>query len=88
MAWTNPRTWAVGENVTAALMNTHVRDNMLQTAPARVTTQGDIVFASGANALSRLGIAAVNKVLVGGANTPAWSDTVCEASNKGQLVGK
>lgn len=27
MAWTAPRTWVVGEIVTAALMNTHVRDN-------------------------------------------------------------
>lgn len=26
--WTAPRTWAVGELVTAALMNTHVRDNL------------------------------------------------------------
>jgi hypothetical protein len=28
MAWTSPRTWVAGETVTAALMNTHVRDNM------------------------------------------------------------
>ena len=27
MAWTAPRTWTTGELVTAALMNTHVRDN-------------------------------------------------------------
>lgn len=26
--WTTPRTWAVGELVTAALMNTHLRDNL------------------------------------------------------------
>ena len=29
MAWTAPRTWVTGEIVTAALMNTHLRDNML-----------------------------------------------------------
>jgi len=29
MAWTAPRTWVTGEVVTAALMNTHVRDNLL-----------------------------------------------------------
>ena len=29
MAWTAPRTWVTGELVTAALMNTHVRDNLL-----------------------------------------------------------
>ncbi len=27
MAWTTPRTWVTGELVTAAIMNTHVRDN-------------------------------------------------------------
>jgi hypothetical protein len=29
MAWTTPRTWTTGEVVTAAMMNTHVRDNLL-----------------------------------------------------------
>ena len=28
MAWTTPRTWTVGEIVTASLLNTHVRDNL------------------------------------------------------------
>ena len=28
MAWTTPRTWTTGETVTAAIMNTHVRDNL------------------------------------------------------------
>lgn len=28
MAWTAPRTWVTGETVTAALLNTHVRDNL------------------------------------------------------------
>lgn len=28
MAWTTPRTWVAGELVTAAIMNTHVRDNL------------------------------------------------------------
>lgn len=29
MAWTAPRTWTTGELVTAAIMNTHIRDNQL-----------------------------------------------------------
>lgn len=29
MAWTSPRTWVTSEMVTAAIMNTHVRDNLL-----------------------------------------------------------
>lgn len=29
MAWTSPRTWVAGETVTAALLNAHLRDNLL-----------------------------------------------------------
>ena len=29
MAWTTPRTWVVSEVPTAALLNTHLRDNLL-----------------------------------------------------------
>ena len=40
MAWTAPRTWVTGEVVTAANMNTHVRDNMLSLAQSfRFLTQ-------------------------------------------------
>jgi len=28
MAWTTPRTWVASETVTAAIMNTHIRDNL------------------------------------------------------------
>lgn len=35
MSWTAPRTWVAGEVVTAALLNTHVRDNLLS-ALARI----------------------------------------------------
>lgn len=34
MAWTAPRTWVTGEIVTASLLNTHLRDNMLTVTPA------------------------------------------------------
>lgn len=30
MAWTAPRTWVTGELVTAAIQNTHIRDNQLE----------------------------------------------------------
>lgn len=33
MAWTAPRTWVTGELVTAAYMNTHVRDEFLYIYP-------------------------------------------------------
>ena len=54
MAWTTPKTWASGYVVLAADLNTHLRDNLNMTAPALVTTDGDIVVATAANALKRL----------------------------------
>lgn len=74
MSWTTPKTWTTGELVTAEMMNTHVRDNMLETAPAKVTTAGDLVYASGQNALTRLGIGSSGKVLGVSGGAPAWLD--------------
>lgn len=44
MAWTAPRTWVTSEVVTASIMNTHVRDNFLETAPAKATTANGIIL--------------------------------------------
>lgn len=53
MAWTAPRTWVTSEVVTASVMNTHVRDNFLETGPAVHTssTPGFIIGTSAANLL-------------------------------------
>ena len=74
MGWTAPRTWTTSELVTAAIMNTHVRDNLLETAPAKVIAAGDIVYATAANALARLAIGAARQVLAtnSGATAPEW----------------
>ena len=63
MAWTAPRTWVAGETVTAALMNTHVRDNLLETMVAKTTAAGDLVYASAANSLLRLPLGSARTVL-------------------------
>lgn len=34
MAWTTPRTWTTGEQVTKVIMDTHVRDNLLAVYPS------------------------------------------------------
>lgn len=78
MAWTSPRTWVSGEQLTAALLNTHVRDNLNETAPAKVTTKGDIVAATAANTIARVAVGANGAVLVAdSAATPGlrWSPT-------------
>ena len=72
MAWTAPRTWVTGETVTAALMNAHIRDNLLETSAATVTTAGDLTHADAANSLIRLGIGAANTHLVSDGSAPVW----------------
>jgi hypothetical protein len=72
MAWTTPRTWIAGELVTAALFNTHLRDNLnaLPPATSTITTTGTVnqlsipsgrgdlvVFANNATLLTINGIA-------------------------------
>ena len=51
MAWTAPRTWTTNEVVTSSMMNTHVRDNFLETSPATASAAGDIVYADAANSM-------------------------------------
>lgn len=79
MAWSSPRTWVALEVLTASLLNTHLRDNLLETAPAKVTTAGDLVYATGANALARLGIGTAAQQLIGGTSAPAWADRGIQA---------
>lgn len=52
MAWTAPRTWVSSEVVSAAIMNTHVRDELLETAPAKASAAAQQVFSTAANAIA------------------------------------
>lgn len=81
MAWTSPRTWVALETVTASQLNTHLRDNLLETAPAKVTTQGDMIYATGANAITRLakGTKFQQLQMNSGATAPQWGAAVQHA---------
>lgn len=58
MAYTTPRTWVASELVTAALLNTHLRDNLaaLNAGAIAVASQaaGDWLQASSASAIGRV----------------------------------
>ena len=49
MSWTTPVTAASNAPLTAAQWNASVRDNLLETAPAKATTASSMFAASGAN---------------------------------------
>ena len=73
MAWTAPRTWITSETVTAAMMNSHVRDNFLETSAATASAAGDLVYADAANSMgSRLAIGTVYSHLAATSNGPVW----------------
>lgn len=50
MAWTSPRTFVAAETVTAAIMNTHIRDNLLElNGTSNTWTAYTPVWAAGTN---------------------------------------
>ncbi len=53
MAWSTPQTFTTGQIVTAADLNTDIRDNILETAPAKAATIHDLFIATAANAIKR-----------------------------------
>jgi hypothetical protein len=76
MAFPNPRkTWVTGELITAAIMNAEVRDALDETYPAKVTTAGDLAYATAARTLARLGIGSAGQFLRvnSGATAPEWA---------------
>lgn len=74
MTWsTTNKTWAVGEIVTAAMMNQYIRDQLNQTSLGKITTTGDLVYASSATTLDRLAIGSTGQLLaVQGNGKPSW----------------
>ena len=75
MSWTTPRTWVTSETVTAALMNTHVRDNLNETCAPTAAAGGDIVYADAANSMgSRLAIGDAGTVLISNGSAPTWDN--------------
>jgi hypothetical protein len=52
MSWTTPMTAVASSTLTAAQWNTHVRDNFLETFPAKATTAGQYAVATGGNAIA------------------------------------
>jgi hypothetical protein len=79
MAWTTPRTWTSGELVTAAVMNSALRDNLsiLDSGRLAITSQAarDILFASSSTQLARLaaGTSGLYLQTQGTGSDPVWA---------------
>lgn len=91
MGWTTPKTdWATGDVVTAAQFNAQVGSNIEMTAPAVMTTEGDLVYRSGtANTLARLGVGTnLQTLAMSGTTAPQWVDSPNSLMDaKGEILG-
>ncbi|HUU44864.1 MAG TPA: hypothetical protein VM118_03955 [Acidobacteriota bacterium] len=73
--------------MTAALMNTHIRDQLRECSPFTVTTAGDLSYADAANSMnSRLGIGAAGGILMSNGTGPVWRRPLGD-SRTDQAVG-
>jgi hypothetical protein len=75
MGWSSPKSWVTGYKVLASDMNTFVSDNdaALRAGGVAIASQaaGDVVYASSATQLARLG-ADAGKFLKSGASSVSW----------------
>jgi hypothetical protein len=88
LAFTSPKTWASGYVVLASDLNTYIRDNQNMTAPAIMTTAGDIIYASGANTPARLAKSTTSTQYLantGTSNAPAWNEVALDTGISGTL---
>lgn len=74
MAWSTMATQTTGDLITAAIWNV-IPANFAEVTPAKVTTAGDTVYGTGANAIARLGIGTARQALQtnAGATAPEWA---------------
>lgn len=57
MAWTDPMSFRDGRPLTAAQLNTHLRDNLLETSVAKATTPGSYFITDAPHSLTELSAA-------------------------------
>lgn len=84
MAWSSPMTFVANTVLTAAQLNAHLRDNMLETAPAKATTAGRIFVATGANAIAERAI--LDNAVATSQTTTSTSYTDLATSGPAQTV--
>ena len=79
-SWTAPRTWTTGELVTAAIMNSAIRDNLtiLRAGGLAVTSQaiGDLLCASSTTQFARVAAGAAGSYLRGSGGCPVYSTLI------------
>lgn len=74
MAWSTPLTAVANSALTAAQWNASVRDNLLETSPAKATAAGRIFVSTGANAIAERVIDQVTNTDSGTTSSTSFTD--------------
>jgi hypothetical protein len=87
MVWTAPMTAVNGAILTAAQWNTHVRDNLLETAPAKVSASGQLIVSNGPNSLVARSPASAYVTAVEGTTSTSFTDLATYGPEVSVLTG-
>lgn len=74
MAWTAPMTFVAGAALTAAQLNTHLRDNLFETEVAKVTVAGQYLVTVGQNHIEARTPTAARINTTETSNSTDWAD--------------
>lgn len=74
MTWTAPMTAVANSTFTAAQFNTHVRDNLNETAPAKATAAGSYFAASGVNSIAERRVVSGGDLAAGTTTSTTFTD--------------
>lgn len=83
MVWTAPRTWVAGETVTAAIMNTHVRDNLKALSDPRTAFTPALTNITIGNGTLSCDYISIDKLLIARYRFLAGTTTTYAAGNLG-----
>jgi hypothetical protein len=83
MVWTDPRTWTTGELVTAAMLNTHLRDNLKAIGDPQGTFTPTLTNITIGNGTVSGYYLAAGKLIIGRIKVLAGSTTTYSAGNLG-----
>ena len=92
MTWTAGADVATGDVLSAATWNSYMGNSgsIMETGVAKVTTAGDLIYATGANAVARLAKGTARQVLAmnAGATAPEWQNSPQSLMTaKGDIIG-
>lgn len=57
MTWISPRTWVANTRLEDVTLNQHIRDNLLETGPAKASASGQLLVSAGLNQIAARSVA-------------------------------